>query len=144
MKHCSDCKQDLPLETFGKNKAAKDGLTWSCKPCINARMREGHKRRCKDPDYKEKHLLRVRERAQSRKAWIVDNVFGGNCYDCGEVYPPCVFDFHHEGDGADKEANPSQLIGRGQMKEALSELEKCVMLCANCHRMRHFHNKDLE
>jgi len=36
-KHCSDCKQDLPLENFSKNRAKKDGLQNQCKVCNNNR-----------------------------------------------------------------------------------------------------------
>lgn len=32
-KTCNRCKQDLPVESFSKNKAAKDGLQGRCKPC---------------------------------------------------------------------------------------------------------------
>lgn len=140
MKTCTACKQELPLEAFGKNKANKDGLNYTCRPCTNQRMRDNHKKRVSDPEKLNKHNERIRLRAQARKAHIVHRVFGGHCYDCGEAYPDCVFDFHHEGE--EKQANPSQLIGRNMMKEAFAELEKCVMLCANCHRMRHFHNKE--
>lgn len=140
MKTCSICKRGLSLELFGKNKATKDGLNYSCKECTNARMREQHHKRSQDPEKLKKHNERIRSRAQYRKSYIVHRVFGGHCYDCGESYPDCVFDFHHEGD--EKSHNPSKLIGRNQMGDALKELEKCVMLCSNCHRMRHFHNKE--
>lgn len=32
-KTCNRCKRDLPVESFSKNKAAKDGLQGRCKPC---------------------------------------------------------------------------------------------------------------
>ena len=142
MKTCSICKQELALELFGKNKATKDGLNYSCKQCARKRSRENHLKRSQDPEKHKKHNERIKRRAQARKAYIVHRVFGGHCYDCGEAYPDCVFDFHHEGD--EKTHNPSQLIGRNQMEAAFKELENCVMLCANCHRMRHFHNKDID
>ena len=43
-----------------------------------------------------------------------------------------VLEFHHEGN---KEAEVSRLMGRGASLDALKgEIEKCVVLCANCHR----------
>lgn len=124
---------------FGKNSSGPNGLHWYCKECANENARKNHAAR--DKSYKDSRRDRLRERAREAKSFVVEYVFGGRCYDCGESFPDCVFDFHHEGE---KEANPSQLISRHNISSALDELEKCVMLCANCHRMRHFHNKDEE
>jgi len=69
---------------------------------------------------------------------------GGKCADCGiemgEEWPSACFDFHHlEG----KEADLARLIHawKSMYGRVLEELEKCVMLCANCHRKRHFTEK---
>lgn len=58
---------------------------------------------------------------------------GGKCFDCGLVSAPCVYDFHHE-NGSDKDASVSRLQTWEKIEK---ELQKCVMLCANCHRLRH-------
>lgn len=139
MKTCTSCEQCFPLSSFGANKQAKDGLSWACKKCVSIRARENHKKRQEDPLKKRSHNDRIRNRAQQRKAWVVERVYGGHCYDCSQSFPPCVFDFHHVGN---KEDNPSVFLGRHTLADALAELESCVMLCSNCHRMRHFH-KDL-
>ena len=58
------------------------------------------------------------------------------CQDCGGKFDPCVYEFHHE------------VKGNYQMSQVnlststlLKELENCVILCANCHKMRHKFNK---
>lgn len=64
---------------------------------------------------------------------------GGLCKDCGLFHPefPEIFDFHHM-DPAIKDDKVSSLIARGRKWEViLAELLKCVLLCANCHRIRH-------
>lgn len=33
MKHCSACAQDLPSDSFGRDKSRRDGLCDRCKPC---------------------------------------------------------------------------------------------------------------
>ena len=71
--------------------------------------------------------------------------WGGNkCNDCGEVFPDCVFDFHH----LEEDRNNQKDKTIGHMTHACrpwqviqEELDKCVMLCANCHRIRHFDSK---
>lgn len=84
--------------------------------------------------HKEKIKAAAAERARSGKILAVRH-FGGECADCGGEFPPCVYDFHHV-DGS-KEKNPSVAL-RGSWEEALKELQKCVMICSNCHRLRHY------
>lgn len=57
------------------------------------------------------------------------------CMDCGGSFPSCVMDFHHR-DPRDKNFDVSQGATHGR-RVVLVEIEKCDLLCANCHRMRH-------
>jgi len=41
---CPRCKQDLPINHFGKNKRNKNGLQTYCKPCTSKNSSESHKR----------------------------------------------------------------------------------------------------
>ena len=62
---------------------------------------------------------------------------GGKCQDCGCVSnltdDVVKFDFHHL---KDKEFAISDSQSKG-WKTLKNELDKCLLLCANCHRMRH-------
>lgn len=138
-KSCPRCQLSLSPAMFGNNRGSPDGKDYYCKPCASAKQKVYHKMRCEDPAYLAKHNQKSVDRAREKKAKAVA-MFGGTCYDCGEEYPPHVMDFHHE---EDKEGNPSHFLGRRTLATALVELEKCVMLCANCHRRRHF-DKELE
>jgi 5-methylcytosine-specific restriction endonuclease McrA len=60
---------------------------------------------------------------------------GGSCADCGGVFHPDVFDFHHT-NPAEKEYQWAKLR-LFSAKRRRVELAKCVLLCANCHRLRH-------
>lgn len=60
---------------------------------------------------------------------------GGVCAHCGKTYPPEVFDFHHR-DPSQKDFGISHGHCRSWDKNK-SELDKCDMLCANCHRIEH-------
>lgn len=64
--------------------------------------------------------------------------YGGKCNKCQIGYPLAVYDFHHK---YDKEHSPSQIISSRSIATVASELEKCVLLCANCHRMEHHEDK---
>lgn len=79
----------------------------------------------------------------SSKRWIskkIDAIIykGSQCIDCGISYPNepyVIFDFHHR-DPSNKDVDWSKLRLRSQDK-IFKELDKCDLLCANCHRKRH-------
>lgn len=132
MRTCNKCGETKPLEMFGKHKGCAEGRTPTCRACNYAKQKEWIE---KNKDHVRK---RERERAAARKETAVKH-YGGKCHDCGVEYPPCVFDFHHL-DPSQKDVNPSQAIGRNPEK-MWEELDKCVMVCANCHRLRHYGGK---
>jgi hypothetical protein len=63
---------------------------------------------------------------------------GGKCDHCSlkvENSHAAVFDFHHL-DPSIKEKNLSN-IKSAKWENIVKELDKCILLCANCHRMEH-------
>ena len=73
-------------------------------------------------------------RWQQRKLDAVEYK-GGSCEKCGYDKYPDVLEFHHL-DPTEKEAawNKMRLWN---WKKITAELDKCSMLCANCHREVH-------
>lgn len=80
-------------------------------------------------------------RSQRRKKQHAVDVFGGECCMCG--YNKCVeaLEFHHL-DKNEKEESPSTAILRWSFERAKKELDKCILVCANCHREIHAANKE--
>lgn len=72
-------------------------------------------------------------KTQRRKKDRAVQAFGGCCQQCG--YNRCLdaLEFHHL-DATSKTASPSYVIMRWSWERAKEELDKCVLLCANCHR----------
>jgi hypothetical protein len=63
------------------------------------------------------------------------------CANCSEADPACL-DYHHRED-AEKEMTVSEMVTYGYSKEKLrAEMDKCVILCANCHRKEHYQVPD--
>jgi hypothetical protein len=62
------------------------------------------------------------------------------CPDCGLEYDPEIMCFHHI-DPTTKEGEVSQVINTWPWERVLAEMEKCVVLCANCHAARHIKEK---
>lgn len=55
------------------------------------------------------------------------------CTDCNQVYPYYVMDFDHL---ENKENMVSFLSATGRIGALKREIEKCEIVCANCHRIR--------
>ena len=59
------------------------------------------------------------------------------CANCNESHPACI-DFHHK-DPHTKDAGIARILHDTRSKSTLmKELEKCIALCANCHRKLHY------
>src|ERR1044072_1428607 len=58
------------------------------------------------------------------------------CMDCGVSYPTFVMDFDHR-PGEEKKGNIGDMMAGGiPWEKILEEIEKCDLVCANCHRFR--------
>ncbi len=65
------------------------------------------------------------------REFVFDYLSKHPCIKCGET-DPVVLEFHHLGDNSTEVA---RLLGRGASLDALkAEIDKCAVVCANCHR----------
>lgn len=78
---------------------------------------------------------RDRTRTESaRRRELIREVKDKPCTDCGVKYPPYVMEFDHLPE-YDKSFNVSESATRS-WERVLKEIEKCELVCANCHRIR--------
>ena len=88
-----------------------------------------------------RHLLdKQREKnqrfAESRRKWIVEHKKKLSCVRCGENHP-ATLTFHHK-NSSDKSFEIGNAIVLGvSLKRLIGEIEKCEVLCANCHAKEH-------
>jgi len=61
---------------------------------------------------------------------------GGKCENCGGEFHPAIFDFHHV-NPEEKDVDP-WIIKDWAWDRQKVELDKCVLLCSNCHRLEHY------
>ena len=89
-------------------------------------------------------VLKVNRRRREQGKSYVDDLKRAPCTDCGASYPPYVMDFDHV--RGDKSLNLARLRnGRLAWSRLIAELEKCEIVCANCHRIRtHMRAEGLE
>ena len=87
---------------------------------------------------KEYSLEQQREKKRQRKLWAI-SYLGGCCSKCKQEYHPAVYEFHHT-KPEEKDRDPSKMMLLSQEK-LKAELDKCILLCANCHRIEHHGDK---
>lgn len=84
---------------------------------------------------------RIQERRLNNKLKAIEYL-GGKCNHCGIVSEHRgIYDFHHI-DKTEKEADPGSLM-HYSWKRIQKELDKCILLCANCHRIEHEKDNDV-
>lgn len=84
-------------------------------------------------EQKARRTARDRSARASYRAWL-DEIKNRPCADCGLEYPSVVMDFDHR-DPKAKRFNISDATYRPRAI-VLLEIEKCDIVCANCHRLR--------
>jgi hypothetical protein len=126
VKRCSKCREVKPLHEFNRLRKANDGRQSYCRDCNKA-----YHYRNWDKHMAQIRARRVRSRQEARE-FIVGYLRDHPCVDCGET-DVVVLEFDHL---RDKTSNVSNLIGSGQLKRLKREIEKCEVVCANCHRRR--------
>ena len=112
MPNCSTCS--IPIDESNAYRKGKQRLQSQCKSCFN--------RYCVD-------------RWKQLKVEAIES-FGGKCFDCQGVFHYSVYDFHHLDENTkDFEWVKVRLFSKEKRE---LELSKCILLCANCHRIRHY------
>ena len=74
-------------------------------------------------------------KAVAQKQWMIE-LKSNPCADCGNSFPICCMDFDHRL-GTLKEYNVGSMFAHHYSRELIEiELEKCDLVCSNCHRIR--------
>jgi len=93
----------------------------------------------KNKESEKAHVLR---RKKEIKKWFLDYKKTLSCVRCGENHPAAL-DFHHRNQ-RDKSFGINTKVHVGYSIDKIKkELEKCEVLCANCHRKLHYKNSNL-
>ena len=128
MKKCSRCKIDKDESNYHNCKTKKDGLTSFCKDCS---------RKFAYNYYLNNKKLSAKRSTESVK-YLLDLVetikekYG--CFFCSER-EKCVLEFHHPND--DKSDDISKIAQHKNKNRLFEEINKCIVVCANCHKKIH-------
>ena len=102
--------------------------------------RAWREKRLTQPGYRERVNSTENARARRVKAWIADYKLARGCVDCGYAAHPAALDIDHmEG----KTANISSLKSVAAVEAEIAR-HKCVVRCANCHRIKSWETRTWE
>lgn len=128
-KLCKKCNIEKSSDDFGKTNLKKDGLQTFCKICAS----EISKRYYKDNNKKDLYSKRAQRRRGEISTIIHFIKSKYKCAFCEEGEPVCL-DFHHT---KDKEFELSSPSLNKAIPKLIAEINKCEILCSNCHRKVH-------
>lgn len=72
-----------------------------------------------------------------RKNYIRELKESNSCVDCGGHFHFAAMDFDHP-EGVVKVKAIARMVNRSSWQAVLDEIEKCELVCSNCHRVRTF------
>ena len=134
MKTCTICGIEKPFDQYTKKSRNKDGLMAMCRDCSLPRRRDQYK---ENPEQQRQGVYNRRAVVTERVMEIKINT---PCFDCGKYYPSYVMDFDHV--RGTKKSGVSSLVSiNAPWEEIQEEIDKCELVCANCHRERTFKRK---
>jgi predicted HNH restriction endonuclease len=87
-------------------------------------------------EHTEKVKAEKKSRILTLRKWLETYKSHLKCRQCGESRLPTL-DFHHRSPD-EKDSSVSEAVHNGwSIEHTLREIEKCEVLCANCHRKLH-------
>ena len=117
-KVCIKCWKELPMtrEFFHTNSRNSTWFVWICRDCKNAR----------DRAYRTSSTKTIFD-------YIIERWWCAVCWEMN----PVVIDFHHT-DPDTKETEVSSMLSMNRkIPRIIAEMDKCTLLCKNCHAKLH-------
>jgi len=132
MKTCNKCNTEKPENEFAFKNKSKGKLNAYCKECHKNYSKQHYK---DNLDYYNKKSKKSTAIIIANNSELINSYKSKGCKYCPEN-DPCCLDFHHV-DSKSKEFD----IGKGKrnfsVKKIENEIQKCEVLCSNCHRKLH-------
>lgn len=127
MKKCNQCGDQKPFSEFNKKG---NGYQHNCRKC----QREWYKNYYTNSPTEKERLFAKNKELKIFNRKMVQELKEIPCMDCGVSYPYYVMDFDHR-DPNTKNREVALML-TWSTATLLQEIEKCDIVCANCHRIR--------
>lgn len=129
MKKCPKCNIEKPLNLFYVRTGKRAGKPSAyCKECLAIYSHQHYRDNKGNGKHSahKKYILKCKEHVRAIKE-------STPCKDCGKNYPYYIMQFDHL---RDKRMSISQLFTKAGLPKIKEEIEKCEIVCANCHAER--------
>ncbi len=130
---CSYCNKE-----FAKNSNSQIYCSEDCKYEVHKKkeLQRYHAINKHSKKFKSRISKYQIQRRIDLASWIVDYKKACKCSDCGIADYRCL-DFHHI-NPKEKDSSIARMITDRLSKDSiLLEINKCIVLCSNCHRIHH-------
>lgn len=125
-KICSHCKMEKEIEEFSWANKAKRLYQHRCKTCQALFVHNHYKtHRDRYDEVRDKNRERYRKEYDAYRITL-------KCSNCGD--PRWYILDHHHVNPDDKYLGINSMRGFYPLTTIMKEIEKCIVLCANCHR----------
>lgn len=132
MKSCTKCSEEKPFTEFSPRKGKSLYNSW-CKDCVRTHNRIKYK---SSPEDRQRIRRNHKNSSARNKDYWRSYLKDKSCLHCG-FNNPVALDFHHL-DPKDKKNSVAVLKNNSYSIETIEkEMSKCIILCANCHRIEH-------
>ena len=132
VRRCIWCGLTKPIDDFAFRNRALGTRQSQCREC-HATYRRTHYLRNR-PEYIAREANRVREHRKQNRRLLQDYLRSHPCVDCGET-DIVTLQFDHR-DRATKRKEVALLVVQTAWSIVQTEIAKCDVRCANCHRRR--------
>jgi hypothetical protein len=129
LRRCGRCQERLPSSSFARYGNSYQSYCRACQKEYDAAWYRANK---------AKRQAKVRADRQAHVRWMDSLKEGKRCADCGRIYPPYVMEWDHLPGFEKTLVLADTRRAAHARKRILAELEKCELVCANCHRERTF------
>jgi len=133
MKVCAMCGKSLPLSFFRSRSSHSRYKQPYCDDCKRKYDREWYRKNREKSNTRRKVTRKVI--STRNREYLDDVLIKSGCIVCG-VRDVRVLEFHHR-DPSKKDYNVSELAASYSLDRIQKEIDKCDVLCANCHRIEH-------
>lgn len=132
-KFCCDCSENKIITEFSYKNKERGYRSNRCKPCHRVFRKQYYL------DNKEREVKNAQRNTKRRRKELKDFVksLKIKCNRCSEDHI-ATLQFHHKNPG-EKEGAVAMMAHKVVAKDILiKEIEKCEILCANCHFKEHY------
>ena len=109
-----------------------------CKPCQSEYSSEWYK------NNRDKIIAKTKRNSERILKWLQDYKIEHGCSKCGYNTHAVALDFHHVDETKKEFSLYAAQRRRYGMERIKKEVDKCIVLCANCHRVHHYATEESE